>query len=275
MKYVKQAIKNILLKGKPHLFFMHIPKTGGTSIDFAISRHYPIGKYYVDPSATVKVNGIIAGQNPDKINFEECYKLREIILAYKMIKGVKYVTGHVPFRLDVWQAFHEKYLFTTVLRDPVKRFISQYFYNKYKEKDYGKIELSLAEYLDSEKGKQSGSTYVRYFKGSSQFKDHSSPEVIQAAKENLARFDIVGFLEYLDSTNKIFKQISQLKLEIPHQNKNPKQNYQLNEEELAKINRICEPDIEIYEYAKTQFPSQLLNDRELKLQHHNSAHIKI
>lgn len=264
MKYVKQAIKNILLKGKPHLFFMHIPKTGGTSIDFAISRHYPIGKYYVDPSATVKVHRITTGQSPDVMSFEDCFKFRESILAYKMAKGVKYVTGHVPFRLDIWQSFHEKYLFTTVLRDPVKRFVSQYFYNKYKEKDYGKVELSLSDYLNSEKGEKSGSTYVRYFRGSSKFTGHSSPDAIQAAKENLSKFDAIGFLESLESIVKNFEMASHLKLDIPHQNKNPKQSYQLSEQELRKINQLCEPDIEIYEHAKAIFLSQQLKIEDLQ-----------
>ncbi|MEO0825319.1 MAG: sulfotransferase family 2 domain-containing protein [Cyanobacteria bacterium J06642_9] len=161
MGYVKRIIKNILIDGKPNIFFMHIPKTGGTSIDFAISRHYPIGKYYVDPSATVKVAEMMAGQSFDMVNFEACFELRENLLAYKMAKGTKYVTGHVPFRLETWKNFHEQYIFSTVLRDPVKRYISEFLYKKYKEKEYGNIDLDFSDYLASDIGKRCASTYVR------------------------------------------------------------------------------------------------------------------
>ncbi|MEM9806509.1 MAG: sulfotransferase family 2 domain-containing protein [Cyanobacteria bacterium P01_A01_bin.123] len=253
MKHFKQIVKNILLRGKPNLFFMHIPKTGGTSIDFAISRHYPISKYYVDPVVTINVARIVADQNLDAVDFEACFSLRENILAYKMGKGIKYVTGHVPFRTDIWEAFHHQYLFTAILRDPIRRFISQYFYNKHKQAEYSKIDLDFSDYIASEAGARCGATYVRYFMGSSKPTNLFSAEAIQAAKNNLSKFSMIGFLEKLDLAVESFAKISELKLNVPHQNKNPKKNYQLSEQDMAKVRQICAPDIEIYDYAKHIF----------------------
>ena len=199
-----------LFKPKPNkkLVYIHIPKCGGVSISKALKACY--AKWNPRDSNLYRLNLVAcydAAQRmsgrPLDVDDPEVSKLRQELLIYGMsLPKVEFVSGHCMFSSLAYQAFHKDYDFVVMLRDPVKRWISNYFYNRYKPFDMAKTDLELESYLESEDAKVSGQTYARYLCGLTEAEDYSSSDILAKAKENLHKFSVVGCIEHLD----VFKQ---------------------------------------------------------------------
>ncbi len=92
--------------------FLHIPKASGTTVRTIISREYGVGStFYYEPESTLF---------PDR-------KTPEAYLRSRVSQGdVRLITGHM--RYGVHRALHKPARYFTVLRDPVERTLSDYFY---------------------------------------------------------------------------------------------------------------------------------------------------
>lgn len=244
---LKQLIPNIALTKKPNLFFLHIPKTGGSSIDYAIGKHYRHSFYHIDPKASYEAAHQIYHQQ------QSILRLREYLTYIQMLRGTQYISGHVSFGREIWDNFGDCYLYLTVLRNPVKRFISHFFYNSYKESNHCQINSDLETYLDSPTGKRAGCEYVKFIGGVNEQHDYRSSSSIQQAIDNLSKFQIIGFLEDLETFKTKFEAQSGCKLNIPHRRKNPISKTNIAPSLFAEITTICQPDMEIYQYAKEHF----------------------
>lgn len=99
------------------LIFTHIPKTGGTTLDYILrdvakAQNIPVGRamgtIYGQFHGVGKEDAIKdADRWPDKAFATRCY-----------------MSGHVPFGLH--KRMQHPYFYITLLRDPVKRLLSQY-----------------------------------------------------------------------------------------------------------------------------------------------------
>jgi hypothetical protein len=223
--------------------FVHMPKCGGTSIIHAL-RHplfHRDSVRFKSSRATTKAKK--KGWDIDAYR-EQC--LRELLAKPRY----KYVSGHYRCTQEVLNDFEQNWAFFTLLRHPVKRWFSHYFYNRYKTKQHYKVNMTIEEYLESESGKNIGSMYVRFL---SAMPDHRSEEAIQDAIENLKRFSLVGTLENQQKFSESFQEVFQRELIIPHKNQNPaskqKQQDVITDEIQARVEEICAPDLRIYNYA--------------------------
>lgn len=265
------ALSNNFLHGslKEKIFYLHIYKCGGTSIAQAIKSCYldleNIENNFVfhlnRRAANEAINAIRRNLGNPELFSNHMYKddlrlkLQESLLLYYMGREqTNYIAGHFGFSATAYQYFSNKYAFITVLREPVKRFISAYVYGRYREGR--KHNMDLTEYLQAKTG-FGGSTYVKLLGGLDETGDYTSERAIARAKENLHKFSVVGCLEYTEEFLKQFEERFGRKLKIRKYNQSPKsetyRNSILTEETEEKIREICKPDLEIYQYALDNF----------------------
>jgi len=241
--------QNMVSRVKPKICFIHIPKCGGTSINEGIRkslglRKFSPGYFKIDSSRTRRQ------AEKKAIDFLE---FREELLITKLESDrIRYVTGHSRCRDLTRARFEKDWYFLTLLRDPVKRWISEYFFNKYKKSNHFKSELPLVEYMKTDFAKYSGSVYVHYFANT----NFASSQSIAQTKHNLDQFHLVGILEDLASFKDSFKIKFGITLEIKARNTNPISGEEIQKEisasQLEKIKKLCAPDIEIYNYFKSK-----------------------
>lgn len=253
---------------KEKIFYLHIHKCGGASITQAIKscyRNLDITKgrsiFHLNAEAAYNAAKKIYAQmnfSPDITKNYLAFKYREELLLYYMYQEhINYIAGHFSFSEAAYQNFSDKYAFITVLRDPVKRWISSYFYNSCREKKHGMINMEITEYLKSERAQMAGCGYVTFLDGSSEAGDYTSEKAINRVKENLHKFSIVGCLEYQKDFTNQFEERFGRRLKISVLNQSPKaEAYRksiITEEIEEKIREICRPNIEIYQYAVDNF----------------------
>ena len=145
--------------------YIHVAKCGGTSINHAIKKHYGFlyrklrKKYVYHLHAGAALKG-------SEIFNENLFSYREKLLIYFLsLRSAEFVSGHFAFSDLAMSHFKDEWNFITILRHPVDRWFSHYFYNRYKKDNHFKSNLSLEEYIDSEDGQSLGSFYHRLFQG--------------------------------------------------------------------------------------------------------------
>jgi len=228
------------------LFFMHIPKCGGTSIKSGLRKSMKGvgGVFSLDNHASKRAYDI----NPEN---ESLFGLRNKLAMYALGSNhYQLVMGHTIFSDRLYEEFKDECEFFTIVRDPVKRFISHYTFNKSKSSGHFKNEMAFDEFLASREAEDVGSFYLRYFAGIERRLD------LNAAKENLHKFAIIGDLDNVDGFAKDVNQRYEIELRIGVENINPTSrnaSEDITREQMAKVNELCEKDIEIYRYIKSNF----------------------
>jgi hypothetical protein len=162
-----------------------------------------------------------------------------------------FISGHHGFSPIAYDHFAEQYAFFTILRDPVERFLSEYFYNRTKDSEHFSIDIDLDQYLNTQRAKYSAETYLRYL-GTPRAGYADNPDFsVMAAKENLARIDILGFVDDMKGVIQQLELYTGRTLSLHHLNENPSKSYEkkVSPAQLVQIKSMCEADIEIYNIA--------------------------
>lgn len=174
--------------------FVHLPKSGGSTLQEIIQRQYPSDSIYS-----------IEGESIDSVQ-RSVDRLRN--LPDDQRSAIACVRGHVPFGIHRWLTGDTAYV--TVLRDPVERTVSDYFFarNTPGHRLYERIRanrLSLEDFAVLRHQEGLGNIYCRMLGGAvdwNRLRDsplETTPDTLDAAKRNLeCHFAAVGLTERFD-----------------------------------------------------------------------------
>jgi len=226
----------------PRICFLHIPKCGGTTIDRALSRHYA-----ADQQVRMHAHGSFAAAKAAGQSLMD-YRHDQVPLMLST-PGGRYVCGHFPFNEAAHERFRDQWKFITLLREPVSRWFSEYFYNRHSPGGHFSTELDLETYVA-----QAGPSTAFSGKLTHATALSSSEDRVQAAISTLERLDAVGCLEQLDEFQHQLETLLGAELEVGHDRRNPlpveKQKKTVTPAIRRRVEELCAEDTEIYEHAQ-------------------------
>lgn len=224
---------------KEKILFAHVPKSGGTSLSHMLRARYPLSFFKLDEHASRLAS-------PNR-SLGEWMQFKSDLMRYHAQTGTHYIQAHAPVDGGFVEEFAGDYNFITLLRHPVDRMLSHYFFDKRLSV------MSPEEFLDSPRG-FTESHVLSHFFGSL---DWDTPEDVEAASQRaiqvLESFSCVGILEEPETFADNLKEAVGVKLKIPRRNIGQDRKDSLFTPELmARVEEMCAHDMRIYEHMKAK-----------------------
>ncbi len=182
---------------------------------------------------------------------------REHLLLYFMADSrYRFISGHMSFSETAHRRFSDEWEFIILLRHPVTRWLSHYHFDRFKQDSHTKISLDLDQFLKTERARQLGSEYVSRLAPREANVGVSSEAAIAEARQNLAKFSLIGVTERLDLYREEFKKRYGSPITLSRVNASPAPDLlqqSLDDEEIcSKVEELCQPDMLVYQYALAQ-----------------------
>ena len=226
--------------------FHHVPKCGGTSVGRALRKRYLLSQATVVPESSFRALEAFRGGGDREEMLVEVLDLREQMLLYHLFEDVRCVSAHVRFSRAAHERFAATHRFVTILREPVARFRSHHRWSHDKPGAHARIEEPFEAFLDTERARRLGASYVEYFSGLPKEADFRSAEAIDAAVATLARFDVVGRLDDLAGFEAAMRERVGVRIRIGHENRARRAAPAASPETGARLAEICAPDIAVW-----------------------------
>lgn len=254
--YVPRLGRMLLNKQLSHpCWFMHIPKSGGSSIHEALRSLIPLNEHiHVVAANSTRRAAAIYFANADDENLvhedgsrcDELFGMREQMLLNSMAHNDALIYGHILFSEKAHKYFGDKYKYVTVLRDPVSRVISNYRSTTYENYYNGTFD----EYLESDVARRHAQLNLRYFSGIAEIEHGKEDSALQVAMINQQLFSVIGFLDDLQGFCSRFEEAFGSRLSIPHYNSAKGSDVNVTPDQIKRIKELCAFDIELYQRAK-------------------------
>jgi hypothetical protein len=238
----------------PHRFvFHHIPKCGGTSVGRALRRRYLLSQATISPEASYRAFELFTGRDDRQQMLVDVLDLREQMLLYLMFEDVRGISAHVRFSEKAYGHFSDRYKFVTVLRHPVDRFVSHYFWDWNKPGKHGRVEEGFETFLETDRARRFGATLVEYLCGLPKEVPTYSDEAVAAAVGNLSKFNVVGDIGDVPDLQIKLREALGVRISIGHENKRrptiKQASSPLDDVTLkSRVEALCAPDIAVYSH---------------------------
>jgi len=228
-----------------HYYFIHIPKTSGTSFRFMLYHQFSQNRIYPNIYDLNEFNG----------RYPRIKELMAMNLAPIRERAELFI-GHYAFT-DGARIFEKPVRYLIFLRDPVKRTLSNILHLKRLSKDPN---VSLMEILESKR--KNMTNFQTRLLCNTPWHPRIVPfpvRYLQEAKDNLAKIDYIGLSEEFDLSVRLAERMFDWDLGEPLSlNTKPKKDKApVSDEVLATVTEICQLDIELYAYAQKLFREKL------------------
>jgi len=234
--------------------YHHVPKCAGRTVNRAFRLRYFLSQSGLDSGASREACHDLLKSHADTDLQLSTDRFRTEFLLYQLHAGTRCVVGHFRFSERAFSQFADRYCFVSVLREPISRFLSHYFYSV-DIKDYSRISMTLEEFVQSPDGRRSGSIYAEFFSGLPIGSDFASPEAIRLAKANLEHLHLLGFVDDLSGFARRLSRLLGVWIRFGWENRArvPTSNRRRNisPDMMKRIEECCQPDIEIHEFARS------------------------
>lgn len=247
---MKMKVKTPRHTGKRNqtLIFLHMPKTGGTTMHAILKRQYRVENTF--------------RTNPEQ-HWESLRMFREFSDEAKA--KIELITGHMRFGIHEYINRPSYYL--SFLRDPVQRVISYYYYilgyqNHYLHQKIKSGNMSLEDVLESGVSREFNNFQIRRISGQDRV-DYGccSNEMLDMAIRNIDQyFPVVGLTEKFDESLILMSNYCRWK--FPYytrlnvgKNKPPK--HDITDKVIESIKQFNDLDIKLYNYASQKLQEQV------------------
>ncbi|MBP0028077.1 sulfotransferase family 2 domain-containing protein [Roseofilum sp. Guam] len=241
------------------LFFLHIPKTAGSTLHKIIERQYSSDEVFT-----------IHGVNPQK-HIDEFKKWS--LLDKNRIKVVK---GHMNFGLH--ESIGKPATYITILRHPIDRAISTYYYvlrspSHHLYEYVTSKNISLQDFvcdglftdMDNGQTRRLSGISVGQFPGYKEVKfGECYPELLEQAKDNIDKnFAAIGIQEKFDESILMMKEKMNwkncyyVKQNVSH---GRVEKHEISEECRCAITQFNDLDIQLYEFVKEKIVQQIIEE---------------
>jgi hypothetical protein len=228
----------------PLLIFLHVAKTGGSTLRDIVRRQYP----------------------PDRIYTADLHKAPSAYLQQLgqiLSRDTAVIQGHSRFGLH--EFFARRCTYITLLREPVDRVISYYYMvvRASHDPDHGPVcseGIGLGEYASSGRF-PTDNRQTRLVSGHGLSPGPCPGSMLEVAKRNLREhFSVVGLTEAFDETLILLKRTFGWRSVLYSRRNvglNRPKKASVGEETLKAIKDANRLDIELYDYAGALFREQL------------------
>lgn len=234
------------------LIFLHMPKTGGSTLQGIIQRQYSIDSTY-----DIDGSGMVALQR--SVDYLRSMSGRDL-------KKITCLKGHMPF--GAHRLFNKPSVYVTMLRHPYERAISEYYFAR-NTPNHGLYDLvrggnmSLEAFLDLRKEQGLANIYCRLLGEAVDWGNLAAlpvkvcPDALEVAKRNINQhFSVVGLTECFDASLLMMKKmlnwgdVSYIRRNVTR-NKPPPARY--TKQQQKALFDFTDLDMELYAFAKTNF----------------------
>jgi hypothetical protein len=250
----KNALKKLQYRrAEFELIFPHVPKCAGSSLISLLQSGAEDSRCSIEID-TLDIDSISQICHRDPKHF---YSVSADIFAYKCLtSNANLITAHAPISPELFDSCPRHKIWVTLLRHPVKRWISNYVYDRYKTSGSGKHSLIVSEFITSPQAEISFTYFQRFFNNNQPV---SSKIEADRIVDFICEFDLVGFAENLSE----FCHLLSGKIGIPLSpetknttpNKEKHQKLSNDRDLIALLEQKCELDLYIYEACRTRIGS--------------------
>lgn len=247
------ALKRALLGHR--VIFHHVPKCAGTSVSRAMRLRYFLSQESIAAPVSAGVINRQYGETDfsNLTHYNRIRRFRVELLHYLMWKDVYFIGGHVPFNRIAYDHLGSGYRLITVLRDPVERYLSEYFYNKGRNHQ-SRIDDDLEAYIESPLGQRNALKFCEYFSGRAEFDPADSESLKESAKQNLKCFEVIGFTDSMDAFEVDVRRSLGVRVSFGRENQRVQSSNDIKQQVTPairdRIEALCRHDREIYDFAK-------------------------
>ena len=250
----RRALSDLKERSIPQrVVFHHVPKCGGTSIGRALRKRYLLSQATVKPEESFRAFEAFTGRNDRDRMLVDVLDLREQMMLYLLFEDIRCVSLHVRFSETAYERFSDRYKFITILREPVERFISNYFYSHGRTGAHGCIDEDFETFLGTPRARRMGATYSEFYCGLPISEDFAGDRAVSRAIENIGKFDVVGRLDDLGGFMAALRKELGVAIRIGHENKlkkgAAKARERISPEQIERVRDLCQPDIAIWNHV--------------------------